>query len=89
MTTIQTPWDQCKVGYDCADLEAFDRWWDILTPIGRKRMLPKGWKFTETYASPCAAFLIFDVEGFPTLSEGQRVRLLIDRVCDRAAKRAL
>lgn len=71
MTRRELPWSQIKVGFEVYELDAV---WD-----NKKfdKQLPPGWTASEIYASPCGAFLIFDVTCQLRVKDGLFVKRMI------------
>lgn len=65
-----TPWDDLKVAF------SYEPNTDLLRMRHQKGQLrlPAGWELCETVSNPAFCFVIFRVDGIPTLEDAQAVR---------------
>lgn len=76
---MKTPWCQIKVGFDCSHIDYGDDGDTHFYETIRAANLPEGWELNETYHSPIAYILIFEVEGKEvTKADGEAVQAVID-----------
>ena len=83
-----TPWCQIKVGFDASELlfEDEDRAFAYCEDI--KDAFPKGWVMNETYSTPIAFIIIFEVEGAVTIADGETVETLLRAYTPKKRKKA-
>lgn len=72
------PWSNCKIAFDIDDEDV----WSHLD----EDKLPEGWEASESYSSPIACMLIFDVDVLPTVEDARKVKSLLRSATKRLKK---
>jgi len=66
------PWDDCKVAFEVDNPEIYDK-----ICYGHPGF-PKGWEPIELNGEGTNWFIIFRVEGMPTMADGNITKMLLD-----------
>ena len=76
---METPWAEMKIAFDYSGQEIENVWKYLEYPV-KGYVLPKKFKLSETDNSSTRATAIFDVEGIPTIRNGNKVKAILDKI---------